>query len=137
MRPITKIIIHCTATREGVAVSVDDIRTWHKERGFSDIGYHYVIDINGVLHKGRDEQKAGSHCVGHNAKSIGVVYVGGFDKRLRPKDTRTSAQSATLTRLLKELKTKYPEATIHGHNEFANKACPCFNVSEYIKTEKL
>ena len=131
MRSIDKIIVHCSATREGQHVTVQQIRQWHQQRNFADIGYHYVIYLDGTVHKGRPIEKPGAHCKGHNAHSIGICYVGGLDRQGKPKDTRTPAQKAALLSLLKELKKQYPKATIHGHCEFANKACPCFNCSEY------
>ena len=131
MRTINEIICHCSATPEGRPVTVQQIRQWHLARNFADIGYHYVIYLDGTVHKGRPIEKAGAHCKGHNAHSIGICYVGGLDRNGKPKDTRTPAQKAALRSLLKELKKQYPKATIHGHCEFANKACPCFNCSEY------
>lgn len=128
MRAINKIIIHCTATPEGRPHGVADIDLWHKQRGWDGIGYHYLIGINGELWQGRNIEKAGIHTVGQNANSIGICYVGGCDKYMKPKDTRNPAQKATLLALVKDLLLKYPQATVHGHNEFANKACPCFNV---------
>ena len=80
MRQINKIIVHCSATREGQDVSVDTIRKWHVEgRGWSDIGYHFYIDINGKIHKGRDIARMGAHCKGQNRNSIGVCYCGGVE----------------------------------------------------------
>ena len=128
MRAIDEIIVHCTATPKGRDVSVEDITRWHRERGFATIGYHYVVLLDGTIERGRPEEQAGAHCKGHNSRSIGVAYVGGCDKAMRPKDTRTVRQRASLRHLLKELKAKYPTASIHGHNEFADKACPSFNV---------
>lgn len=128
MRAIDEIIVHCTATLEGRDVSVEDITRWHRERGFTTIGYHYVVLLDGTIERGRPEEQVGAHCKGHNSRSIGVAYVGGCDKAMRPKDTRTVRQRASLRHLLKELKAKYPTASIHGHNEFADKACPSFNV---------
>jgi len=133
MRAINKIIIHCTATPEDRHQTVDDIRFWHtapppKGRGWDDIGYHYVIYLDGSVHAGRPEEKAGAHTSGHNANSIGVVYVGGCDKSMKPKDTRTYSQRIALRELVYKLQQKYPHATVHGHNEFAAKACPSFNV---------
>lgn len=136
MRLINEIIIHCTATREGQAVSVADIDKWHRANGWNGIGYHYVIYLDGTIHKGRNENLSGAHCQGHNNKSIGIVYVGGLDAIGKAKDTRTTAQKMALDRLIRELKAKYPLASIHGHNEFAHKDCPCFNVSlEYGKKQ--
>lgn len=133
MRTITEIIVHCSATPEGRPVTVGQIRSWHLQRGFKDIGYHYVIYLDGSIHAGRPESAIGAHCTNHNRNSIGVCYVGGVAKDCKtPKDTRTEAQKKALLQLLRQLKKKYPKATIHGHREFANKACPSFDAkSEY------
>lgn len=133
MRAISEIILHCTATPEGREVSVATIRTGHLARGFNDIGYHYVIGLDGTIHKGRPVEKIGAHCLGHNARSIGIAYVGGVAADGKtPKDTRTQAQCAALTRIVRELLAKHPGATVHGHNEFAAKACPSFNVKTWL-----
>lgn len=134
-RSINEIIIHCTATPEGRECSVDEIRQWHKARGFTDIGYHYVIHLDGRVENGRDVDIAGAHCTGHNTHSIGVVYVGGCTKDGKtPKDTRTLDQKAAIANLLMDLRRLYPMATIHGHRDFANKACPSFDAThEYRK----
>ena len=128
MRQIDKIIIHCTATQEGRDYSVDDVRRGHLARGWSDIGYHYLIRLDGTIERGRPVSKIGAHCRGQNRNSIGICYVGGCDEDMKPKDTRTTEQREALNNLLLELKTVYPLATIHGHNEFSSKACPSFNV---------
>jgi N-acetylmuramoyl-L-alanine amidase len=130
MRKIDKIIIHCSATAEGKDFTVADIARWHRERGFMDIGYHYVIYRNGTVHNGRDVSKVGAHCEGQNANSIGICYIGGVASDGKtPKDTRTPAQKTALTELVNKLKLQYPGATVHGHNEFANKACPSYKVN--------
>ena len=135
MRKIDLIIIHCTATPEGRPVTVADVTAWHKQKGFKTIGYHYLIGLNGEVWKGRDENEIGAHCEGHNATSIGVCYVGGLAKDgVTAKDTRTKKQSDALVKLIKELKAKYTSAVIHGHNEFAAKACPSFDVQQWLKT---
>lgn len=133
-RRIKEIIVHCSATREGRDYTVDDIRKWHKRRGYSDIGYHFVVYRDGSVHNGRDVNIIGAHCKNHNAYSIGVCYIGGckFDG-VTPKDTRTDAQKASLLKLLKDLKRMYPQATIHGHREYDNKACPSFDAREEYK----
>lgn len=133
MRTINKIIIHCSATPDGRETTVADIERWHKQRGFTRIGYHYVIYLDGSIHTGRPEHIVGAHCLGQNQTSIGICYIGGLARDCStPKDTRTTYQKAALLQLLHRLKDKYPNATIHGHNEFANKDCPCFDVkSEY------
>ena len=132
MRKINKIIIHCSATPEQREVSVETIRKWHLQRGFNDIGYHYVIDLQGGVHNGRQLSKQGAHCSKQNRGSIGICYVGGMSKDMKKaKDTRTQAQKDSLIKLIHELIYKYnKDMTIHGHNEYANKACPSFNVQE-------
>ena len=133
-RRITEIIVHCTATPEGKDYTIKDITQWHKQRGFSTIGYHYVVYRDGSVHTGRDVNVAGAHCTGHNAHSIGVCYVGGLAKDGKtPKDTRTNVQKASLEILLRKLRTLYPTAKIYGHRDFANKACPCFDVTKEYK----
>lgn len=129
MRNITRIIIHCTATPAGRNVTVADIDRWHRDRGFTQIGYHYVIYTDGSVHEGRPIGIAGAHCRGYNATSIGIVYVGGLTPDgLTPADTRTEAQKTVLRTLVARLRERYPSATVHGHREFAAKACPCFDV---------
>lgn len=132
MRPVNKIIIHCSATELGNDYSLEEIRRWHLLRGFNDVGYHYIIQTNGYVLKGRPLSKVGAHCYGYNKNSIGVCYIGGLHNG-KPCDTRTKEQKHALRELIASLKRMYPGATIHGHNEFANKACPCFDVSKEFK----
>lgn len=132
-RTITEIIVHCTATKEGVATTTEQIKHYHMTHGWKDIAYNYVIELDGSIHNGRDVNKVGGHTANHNNHSIGVVYVGGLAKDGKTaKDTRTEAQKAALLKLLKQLKAMYPKAKIYGHNSFAKKSCPCFDaVKEY------
>ena len=131
MRKIEKIIIHCSATVEGVNVSTSTIKRWHVQgRGWSDIGYHYIIPLDGEIEYGRELGRSGAHCKGENENSIGICYIGGLSDKKRAKDTRTEAQKEALVNILKTLTHIYPKATIHSHFEYANKACPCFNAGE-------
>lgn len=130
MRNVTEIIIHCTATPQGRNVSVSDIDRWHRARGFASIGYHYVVGLGGEIMAGRPENQAGAHCKGHNASSVGIAYVGGLDANGNPADTRTNAQRASLLRLIGQLRERYRGARVHGHREFAAKACPCFDAAK-------
>jgi len=131
MRTIDKIIIHCAATPEGRDVKTETIKSWHvKGNGWSDIGYHFVIELDGAVKNGRPLHRSGAHTKGHNATSIGVCYVGGIDKDKKPKDTRTDAQRKAMDELIVALTMDYPGATVHGHNEFAAKACPSFDVQK-------
>ena len=133
-RTIREIIIHCSATPEGRNYTVEDIRRWHRQQGWSDIGYHYVIYRDGTIHEGRHVDIAGAHCLNHNAHAIGICYIGGCASDGKtPKDTRTLTQRAALLQLLNELRQLYPNAKIYGHrNVEPRKACPSFDaMSEY------
>lgn len=153
MRRIDEIIIHCSDSPEGRNDKAEDIRKWHKQRGFNDIGYHYVIDLDGTVEQGRPIEQAGAHCTEHNAHSIGICYIGGAYWRdgvnakgkpikgkdgkavLIPKDTRTILQRMAMKELVAQLREQFPEATVHGHREFANKACPCFDIQAEFEDE--
>lgn len=134
MRKINEIIVHCAATPEGKNFKAADIDRWHRERKMKCIGYHYVVDLDGTVEPGRPESEIGAHCLGHNQYSIGVCYVGGLAADGKtPKDTRTAAQKEALLALLKKLRAKYPKASIHGHRDFAAKACPSFDATREYK----
>ena len=131
-RWITKIIVHCAATPEGKDFTVADIDRWHKAKGWKCIGYHFVIYRDGSVHEGRPIEMIGAHCKGFNSHSIGICYIGGCTADGKhAKDTRTPEQKRALRQLLEKLHSKFPNASIHGHNEFANKACPCYSMNEY------
>lgn len=134
MRKIDKIVVHCSATPEDRDVPMSEIRKWHvQERGWSDIGYHYVVLLDGTLEIGRPMHRNGAHVKGHNKNSIGIAYVGGTAATGQPKDTRTEQQKFTLEALLKTLRSIYPEAKIYGHRDFSSKACPSFDAKEEYK----
>lgn len=130
MRNINEIIIHCSATPEGKHFTAKDIDQWHKQRGFSGIGYHFVVLLDGTIEKGRPIEKVGAHVAGRNTGTIGICYIGGLTKDGKtPKDTRTPQQKQSLINLCKSLISNYPPIKrISGHNEYAKKACPSFNV---------
>ena len=134
MRTINKIIVHCSATPEGRDVSPEEITRWHiEENGWSDIGYHFIITLDGVIHFGREIEKAGAHAKGHNSDSIGVCYVGGMDVDMKSsKDTRTEEQKEALVDLLCELKDTYG-GEIYGHRDFSSKDCPSFDAKKEYK----
>ena len=135
MRNIDKLIIHCSATREcDDSVNASVIDRWHKARGWKGCGYHFIVLIDGTIETGRMIDKVGAHAKGMNKSSIGICYIGGLERDAKtPKDTRTPQQKESLLLLIKTLKKIYPEATLHGHNEFSNKACPSFDVQSQYK----
>lgn len=133
-----RIILHCEATPEGKDYSVQTVDTWHKNRGFSCIGYHFVIYRNGEVHRGRPEKTIGSHCTGYNSTSIGISYVGGVTKDCKTaKDTRTPEQKAAMFELVHDLLVKYGlnMNNIYCHNQLTSppgaKACPSFSISTF------
>lgn len=141
MRPINEIIIHCTATRkewgEGLTPQkqVEEVRRWHMAKGWSDVGYHYLITRDGTVVAGRPLDKVGAHTKGHNTNTIGISLFGGHEGASTDNfsDHFTAKQAAALLRLIGDLKAKFPEIKkISGHNEYAAKACPCFNVSSWL-----
>lgn len=148
-RVITDIVVHCTASAYGSDLSAADIRRTHiKDKGFADIGYHYVVRLDGKIEPGRDVDKIGAHVRDYNSHSIGVVYVGGLDKDGKAKDTRTELQKDALLNLLLDLRKLYPKAKISGHRDFSPdkngdgiispcewiKSCPCFDAKrEYAR----
>ncbi|WP_310619258.1 phage tail tip lysozyme [Flexibacterium corallicola] len=131
MRSIHELIVHCTATREGQSVSVKQIDRWHRARGFSGIGYHFVVHLDGTISNGRALARIGAHTRGYNAHSIGAAYVGGVDANGDPKDTRTKAQHKALEQLIKDMDERFNLKKVSGHNQYSNKACPSFQVDAY------
>jgi N-acetyl-anhydromuramyl-L-alanine amidase AmpD len=141
MRAITEIIVHCTATRpdwwagKSTAAKVAEIKRWHvKERGWSDIGYHYLIDRDGVVMKGRDIARDGAHVQGRNKGTIGVSLFGGHGSAETDQfsDHFTPQQDAALRNLIADLRKRFGNVPVTGHNQYAAKACPGFNVPKWL-----
>lgn len=150
LEKIDAIVIHCSATREGVDVKMEDIKKWHKAQGWEDIGYHYVIELDGTIKKGRPVTMVGAHCStsgvsgeSYNKHAIGVCYVGGLDAKGKAKDTRTNEQRFALELLVENLLMQYPTVKeVLGHRDCSpdrngdgivepwewTKECPCFDV---------
>lgn len=136
MRELNKIILHSTATLEGKDYTIEDIRRWHKARGWDDIGYHFVIYRNGEVHKGRDVAIQGAHTLGHNEDSIGVAYVGGLSTDNKAKDTRTFMQKVSMRLLILYLKIRYRIREVLGHKQCSHTECPSFDSETYAKNIK-
>ena len=144
MRQITEIIIHCTATRpewwagKSTAQKVAEVRRWHVEgNGWKDVGYHFLIDRDGKLAKGRPLEQTGAHTRGKNTGTIGIALFGGHGGATTDAfaDHFTSEQDAALRNLLADLRARFPSiAKVSGHHEYAAKACPCFGVAEWLKS---
>lgn len=136
MRQINRVFLHCTATRAGQHFTVAEIRRWHTDppprgNGWKDIGYHWVVYLDGSVHPGRAESVVGAHVAGHNTDSIGIAYVGGMSADgKRAQDTRTPPQIVAMDALIDGIRARYGQhVTVHGHNEVDfRKACPSFDV---------
>lgn len=135
MRQINKIFVHCSATKPTQNIGVDEIRKMHTDRGWSDIGYHYVIKRDDTIQVGRPVEKKGAHAKGHNSDSIGICLVGGIDKDGKPDANFTIGQYLSLIQLLTRLKIEYEltDEDIYGHRDVSSKACPCFDIHELLK----
>lgn len=134
------IVIHCSATANqnfGAA----DIDKWHRKNGWACIGYHYVIRRDGTVEEGREESVIGAHVADWNSVSLGICMVGGVssDDHTKAQNNFTKEQFASLKKLLVDLKTRYPKAKIQGHRDFPKvaKACPSFDVAEWLKVAQL
>lgn len=143
MRQINEIIIHCTATRpnwwqgKSAEEKVEEVRRWHLDRNWSDVGYHYLIDRNGRIVEGRPLERVGAHVKGHNAGTIGISLFGGHGSSANDnfEDHFTEHQDQSLRRLIDDLRQRFPQITkITGHNDYASKACPGFVVSNWLNT---
>ena len=132
MRPIEESIIHCTGTVPSDLTTVEAVRRYHVNTlGWKDIGYHYLIYLDGSIHQGRPIDQAGAHCKNHNQRTIGICYVGGLDVNKKPKDTRTLRQVAAIRQLVQSLKVCFPTIKkVSGHYMYDNKPCPCFDVKK-------
>ena len=142
------IIIHCSATKEGQDIKARDIDRMHRARGFNQIGYNYVIDLDGIIETGRPLTIAGAHCIGYNDHSVGICYVGGLDAFGQPADTRTPAQKTAMNELINKLTREYEIVELLGHRDTSPdlndngivepfewiKSCPCFDVREEYKS---
>lgn len=141
-RAIHTLVWHCTATPEGREYAPAEIERMHRARGFSGIGYHKLVHLDGSVSEGRPEAQAGAHVAGHNTGTIGYAYVGGVDAGGRPKDTRTPEQMQAMIRLTREAASRYRLRAVLGHRDLSPdldgdgvvephewvKVCPCFDV---------
>jgi N-acetyl-anhydromuramyl-L-alanine amidase AmpD len=139
------IVIHCSATRPEMDIGVEEIRKWHMAKGWSDVGYHFVIRRNGKVEKGRIINDIGAHVAGYNAVSVGVCLVGGLNGNGRAVNNFTQEQMESLVSTVQYLKGLYPSAEVLGHRDLSPdknndgkitpdewlKACPCFDVREW------
>lgn len=148
LKPIQRIILHCSATPNGRWHTVEDINRWHgpdrEQRGLRPfrrddalvghnqpnllhVGYHFVVYTTGVVRIGRGLREMGAHCRGHNGDSIGICLIG--------TDAFTIQQWVSLQRLVRGMRARFnlADGCVHGHNEYSAKTCPGFDVSVWAK----
>ncbi|MCF7995413.1 MAG: N-acetylmuramoyl-L-alanine amidase [Chromatiaceae bacterium] len=141
MRAINMIVVHCSASPPGMDIGAEEIDRWHRQRGWSGIGYHKVVRLDGTIELGRDldddgdvDEHIGAHAFGFNRHSLGIVYIGGVDSDGKPKDTRTSAQRLVLLNEVAAWARQYrvPVDSVKGHYELdGGKACPSFDMHAF------
>lgn len=133
----TEIFVHCSATKASMDIGVREIRQWHKEQGWLDVGYHFVIRRDGTVEEGRPVDVVGSHVKDWNSRSVGVCLVGGIDDKGKFVANFTEAQMHELRGLLQALLAKYPTAKLMAHHLVAPKACPSFNLKHWWTKNEL
>ncbi len=137
IKQVQFITLHCSAPRPSQIAGVKEIRAWHKKKGWSDIGYHFVVRRDGTVEKGRPISQTGAHVQGHNRNNIGICLEGGIDDQFQPANNFTREQWRALKALVAQLrpKTAGGKAKVLGHRDFPNvhKACPCFEAKVWAK----
>lgn len=136
LSPVDLLVVHCSATPPDADVGVKEIDKWHRDRGWLKVGYHFVIRRDGTIEQGRYLDETGAHVSGENDHSLGICLVGGVDDNMEAENNFDEAQFDALGDLLDALSVFYPNAAITGHRDLdgVNKACPSFDVSEWLKT---
>lgn len=139
MRTINDLVVHCSATPAGKPFRAADIDRWHRQQGWEQIGYHYVICLDGSVEPGRPVETPGAHVKGFNAHSIGICLIGGCDMTGKAANTFNARQMDALETLLHGLRGKFPRARILGHRDFPNvhKDCPSFDVRAWCTSRGL
>ena len=143
-RDITEFVTHWTATFSNQNIGAEDVHTWHLDREFSGCGYHYVIQRDGKLQRGRPLNIKGAHAKkhGHNSYSIGIAFVGGFNcpsgtpnpERFTTSDSFTEEQWNTYAMFVESFYTVWPGGQAWGHNDTTDqgKIDPGFDVQQYV-----
>ena len=137
LKTVDFLVVHCAATPETMDIGVEEIRQWHRQRGWLDVGYHKIIRRDGTIEDGRALDVPGAHARGFNNRSLGICLIGGVESdKKTPEANYTHDQWNALESLLHDLQGMYPDAEILGHRDLphVNKACPSFDVKEWWAT---
>jgi hypothetical protein len=138
-------IHHSAGVSHSDRATVKDIQTYHMDnRGWSDIGYHFLVAVNGTIYEGRELQYQGAHVYGHNAGSIGLNFLGCFDSvechwpQYPAVASVTDAMIRSMGQLVGVLCAHYDievnDQNIKGHRQFsgAKTACPGDRILERL-----
>jgi N-acetylmuramoyl-L-alanine amidase len=131
-RKVTRLVFHCTATHQTATVEAI-VRHWREKRGWTNPGYHIIVRPDGSWTQLQDFNKITNGVAGINSTSLHVSYIGGINKNGKAFDNRTDAQNEIFEAVYYTFRNKIPKLTFHGHYEFSNKACPSYNVENWIK----
>lgn len=149
-----RITVHCSGSRKGRSMTMNELRSFHTSpkphgRGWSDIGYHFVIDLFGNVHTGRPITRQGAGVKGHNKDTVHICLIGGLDRNGKPAFTYSDRQMEALFKHILHLDDTYPSldlANTRGHRDYSPdrdgdgkigpheyiKQCPCFDVREWL-----
>lgn len=133
MGAIKYLTIHCAATPEGRNVTVEQMNAWARAK-FGQKSYHWIVLLDGTKVRNMPDHVRGAHVAKANTGNIGVVYIGGCDKSMRAKDTRTSAQKQALREIVADYEATYPGIIVRGHRDWpgVRKDCPSFDVATQL-----
>jgi len=146
VKDVEYLVVHCSATKPNQDIGEAEIRQWHINKGWDDIGYHVIIRLDGTREFGRALDVRGAHVKGYNSISLGICMVGGVDAAGNPADTFSDAQKRSLLTTLDALHLLFPRAKVCGHRDFSPdqdrngiieewewmKACPSFSVQDWL-----
>lgn len=138
MRQINRIVLHATASStKATAESLVDY--FKRVRKWRNPGYHIIIERDGTKVQIHPFNKIANGAKGYNSDSIHVAYIGGIDKAGKPTDNRTDQQRQTMAEVVEDLLGLFPHAEVLGHRDLpgVRKACPCFNVKEWLESVKI
>tara|TARA_R110002110_G_scaffold101193_3_gene257263 strand:+ start:180 stop:614 length:435 start_codon:yes stop_codon:yes gene_type:complete len=130
MRKINKIFVHHSASSQK-STTRDMIHQWHLDRGWTGVGYHYVIEADGSMMMGRPFDTVGAHVKNHNRHSIGICVVGNYETEDL---AMTPGQEQSLTVLLRGLLDEFnlDAGEIYGHMELGQTACPGQHLFKWV-----
>lgn len=131
------IFVHCSATKPSMNIGVREIRQWHKEQGWLDVGYHFIIRRDGSVEEGRPIDAVGSHVQGWNERSVGICLVGGIDDKGKFDANFTPVQMQALRSLIATVGAQYQGASLKAHHDVAPKACPSFDLKRWFEKNEL